>query len=170
MRASLETGILAGTWVLDRGASVVRLRSKIRPGLPVRGVFREVSGCGTVARDGTASGTLSVAAGSVATGNARRDQHLRSADFFDSDRYPDITFTADRIRASGQVSGMLTIRGRTRPLSFAAAPTVAGHGEIRLDAEVGIDRGDFGLTWNFLGMIPMVATISVHAVFTREPS
>jgi polyisoprenoid-binding protein YceI len=58
------------------------------------------------------------------------------------------------------------VRGRTRPLSFAAASSVHG-GEIWLDAEVRINRADFGLTWNQRGMASMHNTLTIHAVFTR---
>jgi polyisoprenoid-binding protein YceI len=139
--------------------------------IPVSGVFRQVSGNGTVLPDGKVSGTLTVAAASIDTNNTRRDTHLRSADFFDSDNHPDITFTADGIRPSGQgvaVSGALTVRGRTRPLSFDAAASVQGDGEIWLDAEVHINRADFGLTWNSIFMTSMHNTLTIHAVFTRR--
>jgi polyisoprenoid-binding protein YceI len=139
--------------------------------IPVSGVFRQVSGNGTVLPDGKVSGTLTVAAASIDTNNTRRDTHLRSADFFDSDNHPDITFTADGIRPSGQgvaVSGALTVRDQTRPLSFDAAASVQGDGEIWLDAEVHINRADFGLTWNSIFMTSMHNTLTIHAVFTRR--
>jgi len=66
------------------------------------------------------------------------------------------------------VSGVLTVHGRARPLSFGAAATFHGDGEIWLDAEVRINRADFGLTWNALGMVPLNSTLTVHAVFTRS--
>ena len=138
--------------------------------IPVRGVFREVNGSGTVSPDGTATGTLLVAAASIDTQNTKRDTHLRSADFFDSDNHPDISFTADDIRPSGQgvaVTGELTVRGRTRPLSFDATASVPGDGEVWLDAEVRVNRADFGITWNVLGMVSQTSTLTVHAVFTR---
>ena len=112
-----------------------------------------------------------MAATSIDTKNTRRDTHLRSADFFDSGNHPDITFTADGIRPSGQgvaVTGALTVRGRTRPLSFDASVSVHGDGEIWLDAEVRINRADFGLTWNQLGMVAVNNTLTVHAVFARR--
>src|SRR5215469_16652935 len=124
VQALLKDGTLAGTWALDPHASSIRLTSKIYGLIPVNGVFREVSGNGTVSPDGQASGTLTIAAASIDTRNTRRDTHLRSADFFDSGNHPDITFTADGFRPSGQdvtVSGVLTVHGRTRPLSFSAA-------------------------------------------------
>ena len=66
------------------------------------------------------------------------------------------------------MSGVLTVRGRTRPLSFAAAASVQGDGEIWLDAEVPVNRAEFGLTWNFIGLVSMDNTLTIHAVFTRQ--
>ncbi len=172
LQALLTAGALAGDWVLDPPKSSIRLKNRSMWGLvPVNGVFREVSGNGTVSGDGQVSGTVTVAAASIDTGNTRRDTHLRSADFLDSANSPDITFTADGIRASGQgaaVTGALTVRDRTRPLSFDAAASVRDDGEIWLDAEVHINRADFGLTWNLMGTVGMHNTLTVHAVFTRR--
>jgi len=137
---------------------------------PVNGVFRELSGNGTVSPDGEVSGTITVAAASIDTRNTKRDTHLRSADFFDSASNPDITFTADGIRPAGEgvaVTGALTVRDRTRPLSFDAAASVQADGEIWVDAEVHVNRADFGLTWNQMGMTSMNNTLTIHAVFTR---
>jgi polyisoprenoid-binding protein YceI len=170
VQALLKDGALAGEWALDPRASGIRLTSKVYGLVPVSGVFREVSGNGTVSPDGAASGTLTIAAASIDTQNTRRDTHLRSADFFDIGNHPDITFIADRIRPSGPdvaVVGTLTVSGRTRPLSFDAVASVHGDGEIWLDAEVRINRNDFGLTWNWLGMVSATSTLIVHAVFTR---
>jgi len=170
VRALLADGALAGEWVLDPRESSIRLKSRSMGLVPVNGVFREVSGNGTIAADGEVSGTVTVGAASIDTKNTRRDTHLRSADFFDSGNHPDITFTADGIQASGQgaaVTGMLTVRGRTRPLAFDAAASVQGDGVIWLDAEVHVNRADFGLTWNRMGMVSMNNTLTIHAVFTR---
>ena len=171
VRALLADGALAGEWVLDPHKSSIRLKSKSMGLIPVNGVFREVSGNGTVSPDGKVSGTVTVAAASIDTKNTRRDTHLRSTDFFDSDNHPDITFTADDIQASGQgamVTGTLTVHGRTRPLAFDAVASVQGDGGIWLDAEVHVNRADFGLTWNQLGMVSMNNTIIIHAVFARR--
>ena len=167
----LQDQILAGKWVLDPGQSSIRLTNRSALGLMrANGVFRKVSGNGTVSPDGEASGTLTVAAASIDTKNTRRDTHLRSADFFDSGHHPDIAFTAASIRPSSRgaaVTGTLTVRGRTRPVSFDAAASVHG-GEVWLDAEVHINRADFGLTWNLMGMTSMNNTLTIHAVFTRR--
>jgi polyisoprenoid-binding protein YceI len=171
LEALLADGALAGEWVLDPGTSSIRLKTRVLGLVPVHGVFRQVSGTGTVSPDGEVGGTVTVAAASIDTGNTRRDTHLRSADFFDSGHHQDITFTTDGIRLSGQgaaVTGALTVRDRRRPLSFAAAASTPGDGEIWLDAEVRINRADFGLTWNRLGMTSMHNTLTIHAVFTRR--
>jgi len=171
VRALLADGALAGDWVLDPRESSIRLKSRSMGLIPVTGVFREVSGTGTVAAGGAVSGTVTVAAASIDTSNTRRDEHLRSADFFDSGNHPDITFTAGGIRASAHgaaVTGALTVRGRTRPLAFDAAASVRGDGGIRLDARIRVNRADFGLTWNRLGMVAVTSTLTVHAVFTRR--
>jgi polyisoprenoid-binding protein YceI len=172
LQALLKDGALAGEWALVPGQSSIRLKNRSMAGLVrVNGVFREVSGNGTVFPDGEISGAVTVAAASIDTKNTRRDTHLRSADFFDSGNYPDITFTAAGIRASGQgvaVTGALTVRGRTRALCFDAAVCVQGDGEIWLDAEVDINRADFGLTWNLMGMVSMTITLTIQAVFTRR--
>jgi polyisoprenoid-binding protein YceI len=168
----LTDGDLVGEWVLDPRKSSIRLKTRSMWGLaPVKGVFREVSGNGTISSDGQVSGTVTVAAASIDTKNARRDTHLRSADFFDVANNPDITFAADLIRPSGQgvaVAGALTVRGRTRPLSFDAAASVQGDGGIWLDAEIRINRADFGLTWNPMGLVGVNNTLAIHAVFTRR--
>jgi polyisoprenoid-binding protein YceI len=139
--------------------------------VPVKGVFRQVSGQGTVSPAGDVSGSITVGAASIDTKNKRRDTHLRSADFFDSDTHPDITFTVNQAQPSGQgvtVSGSLTVRDRTKPVTFDATVSAVSDGEIALDAEVPVNRSDFGLIWNQMGMASMHNTITVHAVFTKR--
>jgi polyisoprenoid-binding protein YceI len=170
--ALLKDAALTGTWTLDASKSTVGLRSKSMWGLaPVKGVFRQVSGQGTVSPAGDVSGTMTVSAASIDTKVKKRDTHLRSADLFDSDTYPDITVTVNQARPSGQgvtVSGSLTVRDRTKPLTFDATVSAVSDSEISLDAEVPVNRADYGLTWNMLGIASMQSTIVIHAVFTRQ--
>ncbi len=170
--ALLREGELAGDWTLDPSRSEIRLRSKSMWGMaPVKGVFGQVSGTGTVSAAGEVSGTISVAAASVDTRNKKRDEHLRSADFFDAEHYQSIIVAVDGIRPSGQgvtVTGSLTVRDQTRPLSFDAKVSVPEAGEVWLDAEIPVNRADFGLTWNQMGIASMNNTITIHAVFTRH--
>lgn len=169
--ALLRDGKLAGDWTLDASRSEIRLRSKSMWGLAtVKGAFTRVSGNGAVSPAGQVSGTLTVTAASIDTKNKKRDEHLRSADFFDAGNHPSITFSVDRITSSGDgvtVTGTLTVRDRTSPLSFDAKFSAFDSGEVRLDGEVQVNRAEFGLTWNQMGMASMNNTITIHAVFTR---
>jgi polyisoprenoid-binding protein YceI len=117
------------------------------------------------------SGGITVIAASIDTKTTRRDRHLRSADVFDSDSQPDISFTVESLRPSGQgvtVTGTLRVRDHARPLTFDATAAVHEDGEVRLDAEVHINRADFGLTWNQMGMASMNKRPDHHAVFTKR--
>jgi polyisoprenoid-binding protein YceI len=168
----LHDGKLAGSWALDAARSEIGLKSKSMWGMmPVKGVFREVTGSGTVSAAGDVTGTITVAAGSIDTKNKKRDEHLRSADFFDVAKTPDITFAAEQVTPSGEgvtVTGALTVRDRTRPVSFAARVSGSDGAQVELDGEFEVNRADFGLTWNQLGMTSMNNTITVHAVFTKQ--
>jgi polyisoprenoid-binding protein YceI len=170
LQALLQDGKLAGSWTLDPARSEVRLESRHTWGLrPLHGVFRQVTGSGEVTAAGAATGIITVAAGSVDTKNRTRDKHLRSADFFDIAKHPDITFAVDGVSpADGgvRITGQLTVRGTTRPAAFDATVSATGD-EVRLDGKLPVNRADFGLTWNRIGIAPMDNTIVIHAVFTR---
>src|SRR5215813_12579450 len=146
----LKDAALAGEWILDPSQSTVSLKSGSLLGLaPVNGVFRQVTGEGTVSPTGEVSGVLTVASASIDTRNTKRDKHLRSADFFQTDTFPNITFSVDRLRPSTEgvsVTGQLTVRGRSRTVTFPARVSVIGSSEVWLDAEVQVNRADFGLT------------------------
>lgn len=122
--------------------------------------------------DGSARGSLTVDAASLDTRNAKRDDHLRSADFLDTDRHPEIVFVVSgAVPGEGsavRVDGELTVLGNTRPLSFTARLTEATADAATLTAEVAIDRTAFGMTWNRLGMMPGAAAMAVTVRFTRR--
>jgi polyisoprenoid-binding protein YceI len=171
LQALLRDGELAGSWTLDPARSEVRLNTRHTWGLrPLTGYFRQASGNGTVTATGDVTGIFTVAAGSVDTKNSKRDEHLRSADFFDVASHPDFTFAVDSVAPAAEgvrVTGTLTIRDQARPLSFDARVATA-EGEVWLDAEIPVNRADFGMTWNMMGMAAMKSTIAIHAVFTRQ--
>jgi polyisoprenoid-binding protein YceI len=169
----LRDGKLAGSWALDAARSEIGLKSKSMWGMAsVKGVFREVAGSGTVSAAGDVAGLITVAAGSIDTKNKKRDDHLRSADFFDVANTPDITFVTEQVTPSGEtvtVAGTLTVRGRPRPVSFAARVSGFADGApVELDGELQVNRADFGLTWSPMGAASVHNTITVHAVFTRQ--
>ncbi|MGO8895881.1 MAG: YceI family protein [Streptosporangiaceae bacterium] len=171
LQALIEDGTLTGSWILDPARSEVRLESRHTWGLrPVHGVFRQVTGNGTVNAAGQVTGTLAVAARSIDTKNKMRDKDLRSAKLFDIASHPDITYIVDGMQPAGggvRVTGSLTVRGCTRSLSFDAKVSAAA-GEVLVDAEVPVNRADFGLTYSPMRMASLNNTITVHAVFTRQ--
>jgi polyisoprenoid-binding protein YceI len=169
--ALLADGKLAGAWTLDRAKSSVGLRSKSVWGLvKVKGVFGQVTGAAVISAAGEATGTITVAAASVDTGVKKRDDHLRSADFFDAAKYPDITFSATSVTLAGEnatVAGTLTVRDQTRPVTVSGAVSANDTGEISLDAELPVNRGQYGMSFNQLGMMSLDNVIAIHAVFTK---
>lgn len=100
---------------------------------------------------------FTVQAASVDTNQPDRDKHLRSADFFDVDNHPTLTFVSTGITPRGgqvyDVAGDLTIRGVSRaivlPVTFLGEATDPwGHARLAFEAEITLNRKDFGLTWN----------------------
>ncbi len=98
--------------------------------------------------------TFTIKTASVDTANEKRDQHLRSPDFFNAQQHPEITFTSSEIRKAGdktyRVSGSATMLGQTKPVSFTWTETGAGknaRGEYRMGgiATFTIKRSDFGM-------------------------
>jgi polyisoprenoid-binding protein YceI len=168
----LSKARLGGAWALEPGQSDIRLRATSFWGLvAVKGRFTGITGNGAVSHDGQVSGSLRVAAASIDTKNAKRDKHLRSPDFFDVDNYPEITLAVDGVELSGPavcITGTLTVRGRTRPVTIDAVASVQSESEIQVDAAVHINRADFGMTWNWHQSMSMDNTITVHAVFARR--
>jgi polyisoprenoid-binding protein YceI len=100
---------------------------------------------------------VSAAINGITTGDERRDGHLQSADFFDAEKYPEVTFKSTAIfpKRDGRytASGDLTIRDVTRPVSFdieliGVVENGQGGRHLGAAATVTIDRSDFGLIWN----------------------
>ena len=170
-QALLADGKLAGAWTLDGAKSSVGLRTKSVWGLvKVNGTFGQVTGAAVISAAGEATGTITVAAASIDTGVKKRDDHLRSADFFDAAKSPDITFSATSVTLSGEnvtVAGTLTVRDQTRPVTVSGAVSANGTDEISLDAELPVNRGQYGISFNQLGMMSLDNIIVIHAVFTK---
>jgi polyisoprenoid-binding protein YceI len=157
---------------LDAGASAVTFGHKTMWGLvTVRGEFTDLSGNAEILADGSAHGRLEIGAMSVNTKNRKRDQHLRSADFFHVGAHPtivvDVTRAASTDGAEVRASGTLTVAGRTRPVSLTAIIAEATDQGITLTAETEIDRADFGMRWNQFGMLKGPAHVSVVARFVK---
>ncbi|RPF36941.1 YceI family protein [Streptomyces sp. TLI_185] len=168
MTVAVETGV----WQLDAAASTVALRHKTMWGLvTVKGTFAAVGGQGEVQPDGSATGTLTLDAATLDTKNKKRDEHLRSADFFDTANHPEITFAVRSAKAGAgdtvEVSGQLTVRGISRPQTLTASLAGADADALTLDTEFTVDRAEFGLGWNQLGMIRGLTTVAATLRFVR---
>jgi polyisoprenoid-binding protein YceI len=125
----------------------------------VRGRFSDFEG--TIeydAPDPTRSSVdVSIQAASIDTAESQRDAHLRSADFFAADEFKTLTFKSSRITRTGtdtfDVNGTLTIRGVSRPVTLkatflGAAKDPWGNEKLGFEAELALNRKDYGLTWN----------------------
>src|SRR5918999_6206336 len=147
------------TWVIDGAHSNVGFSIKHLMIATVRGSFTQVQGTVTVDENdpGTAEIDITIPTASVTTRDEKRDAHLRSPDFFDVERFPNMTFRSKRVeRQSGdsfRVIGDLTIRDVTREVALdvellGRAKDPWGNEKAGFEATTKIKRGDYGLTWN----------------------
>ena len=161
-----------GVWNVDPARSTIGLKSKSFWGLaPVKGHFAELSGDGQITDTQTVFGRIDIKAASLDTKMGKRDEHLRSADFFDVAKFPDISVVvtgADAIDGDiVDLRAQLTVKGTTKPLPLRTKVAVLDDGAVRLSAEATIDRKDFGVDGNTLGMVVDKATVSGDVVFRR---
>lgn len=171
-------------WQLDPTHSSIEFRGKHMLVSTVRGRFNEFkSDLAINDEDFVKSGaTFRITTASLESGFDQRDDHLRSPDFFDAERYPEITFETTDIERIGddgryRFNGNLTIRDVTRPVVFegeAAGPVDDPWGSTRiaLSARAEINRKDWGLDWNLpLGMSGMLVsdaiTLSIDAELVK---
>ena len=146
------------TWNIDATHSTIGFSIRHMVFSKVRGRFLKHTGAIQLGDDATQSWVeVAIDAASIDTGTAQRDTHLRSADFFDVERFPELRFRSTRVEDIGggrlRVLGELTIRDTTREVALDAES--AGRGvdpwgneRIGFVAKTSIDRKDFGLQWN----------------------
>lgn len=108
------------------------------------------------------------------TGIRKRDQHLRSADFFEVEKYPDTTLvvtSADAIDGdAADLRAQLTVKDTTKPLQLRAAVSVLDDGAVRVTTQATLSRKEFGVDGNMVGMVADKVTISGDVVFRRVAS
>jgi len=150
---------LSGDWDIDPDHSRIGFSAKHAMVATVRGAFTDVTGKlhADLEDPDASSAEIVCRVDSVDTRNAQRDEHLRSADFFNVEKWPEIVFRSSRIEEIGDnalvVSGDLTIRDVTKaitiPIEFVGAHTDAT-GALRagFQGTRRIDRREFGLEWN----------------------
>jgi polyisoprenoid-binding protein YceI len=147
-------GYVAGTWDIDATHSTVGFSVRHMMVSKVRGYFREFSGAIVTAEDPAQSSvTATIELASIDTRQEQRDAHIRSADFFDVENHPQMTFRSTAVRADGAdwfVDGELTIKGNTRPVTLALelngfGPDAYGGYRGGFSAKTDINRNDFGV-------------------------
>jgi polyisoprenoid-binding protein YceI len=149
---------VAGAYAIDPAHTSVEFVGRHLMITKVRGRFPDVSGTITIDDEPERSHVeVEIGVASIDTGNADRDSHLRSADFFDVDTYPTMSFRSTKVEASGSgtwlVSGHLTVRDVTHPVTLqvdfdGAGGSPFGDERISFSATTEVDREDWGLTWN----------------------
>jgi polyisoprenoid-binding protein YceI len=146
---------LDGHWRLDARRSTVEFRAGHFWGLAtVKGHFDEYEG--RLDLNGGPAIELTIDAASVQTGNRKRDEHLRSADFFDAEQHPRVRFVSDSVALEGdtlKVRGRLSARDQSIPLELDARARRVD-GELEIEAATSAPHRDLGMTWSPLRMIP----------------
>jgi polyisoprenoid-binding protein YceI len=152
------SGYVPGTWVIDQSHSEIGFSIRHLMVSKVKGRFADFSGTlvtGEHPLDSSVEATIALS--SIDTGNADRDAHVRSADFFDVESHTTMSYRSTGVRAEGDgfvVDGELSLRGVTRPVSLQLeingfqAGTPFGDTRAGFTATTEIDRSDFGITFN----------------------
>jgi polyisoprenoid-binding protein YceI len=152
---STLTQPLTGTWTVDPAHSKVGFAVKHMGIATVRGEFGEFSGTLELGDAPKAHGSVKVA--SVDTNEPQRDEHLRSGDFFDAARFPELTFESTAIEALDEetfrITGDLTIHGVTKEIVLHAETQGTdidpwGNERVGLEVTGQLSRGDYGMTFN----------------------
>ena len=157
MTTTALAGLTTGTWTIDPAHSAAGFAVRHAGISKVRGTV-PIAAAALVVADSLADSTVtaSLDAAGMATGDASRDAHVKSADFFDVESFPTWTFTSTAVRGEGPdlvVVGDLTIHGVTRATELEVTyngTAVDPYGKTRVgfEASTTISRKDFGLTWN----------------------
>jgi polyisoprenoid-binding protein YceI len=150
---------LTGTYTIDPAHTRIGFVARHAMVTKVRGAFNEFEG--TAVLDGSnpsaSKATVSIAAKSIDTRNAQRDEHLRSNDFLAMDEFPEITFVSTGVRQVSdteyELTGDLTIKGVTNSVTVpfeyqGSAQDPFGNQRVGFEGSVTINRKDYGITWN----------------------
>jgi polyisoprenoid-binding protein YceI len=150
---------LTGEYTIDPAHTRLGFSARHAMVTTVRGSFKEFTGTAHIdaANPSASSVALTIQTGSIDTGQADRDGHLVSADFFDVENNPTITFVSTKVDKvdddTWAVTGDLTIKGTTKPVTIAfdetgSAQDPFGNVRVGFEGATSINRKDWGLTWN----------------------
>jgi polyisoprenoid-binding protein YceI len=153
-----DTATATTVWTIDNAHSAVEFAVKHMMFATAKGRFGSVSGTIALDNENVANSSVDVTidATSIDTRDEKRDGHLKSADFFDVENYPAITFRSTRVEPDGddlKVTGDLTIRGVTHQVVLDAefngqGTNPWGQQVISYSATTKVNRKEFGLNWN----------------------
>ena len=171
--ALVEAETAVERWNVDRTRTAVEFEVRHLWGLhTVRGRFRSFDGAYIVGSGGSEI-ELTIDAASIDTGVAKRDEHLRSPDFFFVALHPQVRFKSTRVTGLGNgdvhMSGELEAAGTTVPLAFDASVRVID-GELEVEATTTVDQGRFGMSDGPLGNVRPPTTVHVKARLVRVES
>ncbi|WP_445528957.1 YceI family protein [Streptomyces cyslabdanicus] len=154
-----DLAALTGDYTIDPAHSTLGFVARHAMVTNVKGKFNDFTG--TLRLDGTdpaaSTATIDVTMDSIDTGSADRDGHLKSADFFKTEEFPQMTFRSTEAKALGgddyRITGDLTILGVTKPLTIdlefnGAAKDPFGNERVGFEGKAEILRSEWGLTWN----------------------
>jgi polyisoprenoid-binding protein YceI len=156
--AVAERASITGDYVIDASHSRLGFSARHAMVTTVRGQFGDFDGTARVDAENPAASTVSIdiRPASIATGSADRDGHLVSADFFDVENHPAITFVSTHVERDGAewtITGDLTIKGVTRPVTIPFEETGTavdpfGNTRVGFEGATTINRKDWDLSWN----------------------
>ena len=159
MTAPAVPATLTGSYVIDPTHSRIGFIARHAMVTKVRGTFNEFEGTAQLDAENPAASTaeLTIQVASIDTGQAQRDEHLRTNDFFDAPTHPQITFKSTGVQLVSEdtfaLTGDLTIKGTTKPVTVSfehtgVATDVYGNVRAGFEGSAIINRKDWGIAWN----------------------
>jgi polyisoprenoid-binding protein YceI len=175
---SLELGpvtdsAMVGEWLVDPAGSHAEFHVKHFWGaITVHGSIGGITGEGALGADGVVTGQVRLDAASLTTNNKRRDDHLRSADFFSVTDHPEVVVkvTKARLSDSGTLAcqGTLEAAGHNEPIDVIAEVESDGAQAVIMRAHLVVDRTHMAMTWSPLGMAARMARLTAVVRFVRS--
>lgn len=155
---SVSSLAFANNYTIDKDHSSIDFTVKHLGISNVKGSFKDFEGKIVMdeKKPSTDSATVTIKTTSIDTGTAKRDEHLKSPDFFDTSKFPEMSFKTTKVTKTGRtfkIDGLLTLHGVEKPVSLKAefggeTKDPWGNQRIAFTATGTIDRTQFGLTWN----------------------
>ncbi|TRW89143.1 YceI family protein [Mycolicibacterium sp. 018/SC-01/001] len=169
--ATTDLTRLSGVWRLDPNATTLSWRTRLLFIPMAKGTVRAKAGHAEVSGAGTAGGMFVVDPASIESRIGKRDAHLQSADYFDAEKYPAITFTSREVRPVSpgevQITGELEVHGRTSPLTVTGHVTARdGRATLTATARIGNDV----LHLNGMGAFTTDVTVEAHYTLSEATS